>query len=163
MGHRGGGAVTLKAQLNVASQVVLTGGGSLAGHTKGGAGDVGGPHQLHLAEGAERRHHGPAHVLQDGRASGDQRGQVGVTSATSANTRRVRSVHAPVGGRQSQSTIRGVQEVNLSVERCHVDVVTDVSVVLLGVQHVGHFVYPGVRKEIRQTLPVDSLCFHIPR
>jgi len=159
VGHRGGGAATLEAQLNVAAQVVLTGGSSLASRTKGGDSRVV-PHQLHLAEGTERRHDSPTQVLQNGTASGDERRQVGITSTSKA--RRVRAVHTPVGRGQSQGTIGGVQEVHPTVKGTHVDVEADVVHVRLGstIEHRGHLYIPELEKNL--ALPVYSSGFHIP-
>lgn len=166
VGHRGGGAVTLKAQLNVASQVVLTGGGSLAGHTKGGAGDVGVvPHQLHLAEGTEGRHDSLTQVLEDGTTASGQRHTAGSgrhQRVTSSASRGVGAARGPVSTGQRQGTVHGVQVVNLSVQGTHVDVEADVVRVHLSstIEHRGHLYIPELEKNL--ALPVYSSGFHIP-
>ena len=142
VGHRGGGAVALEAQLDVAGVVVLTiAGPGLATHTKGAQTTAVRHDELHLAEGTERRSHSLTHVLQHGSASGTQ-----VTKNAIASTESV----APGGGGQSVGHTVRVQggSVDLCNQRAHVDVVANVVVVHLGstIEERGHLYIPELEK-----------------
>ena len=153
VGHRGGGAVALKAQLDVAGVVVLTiGGPGLAAHTKGAQATAVRHDELHLAEGTKRRSHSLTHVLQHGSASGTQ-----VTKNAIASTEGV----APGGGGQSVGHTVRVQggSVDLCNQRAHVDVVADVVVVNLGrtIEQGGHLYIPELEKNSQSTYRFPSV------
>lgn len=147
VGHRGGEAIALEAQLDVAGVVVLASSGSrLADHTKGAQGVAVRHGELHLAEGTERRSDGLTHILQHGLTRGTE-----VTEhSAGANARR-----RPGGGRNSVSHTVRVQSssVNPVEQVAHVDVVPDITSVHLGstIEDRGHLYIPELEKN-SQTL-----------
>lgn len=141
VGHRGGGAVALKAQLDVAGEVVLTCSGSRpAIHAKGAQAVAGRLGELHLAEGTERRHDGLTHVLQHRLTSSVQSGESG--AGTKGGRR-------PGGSRNSVGQpVRARRGVDLRDQRAHVDVVANVTSVHLGstIEDRGHLYIPELEK-----------------
>ena len=154
MGHGCGqatAALAAKAKLNVASQAGLAVDGCTTAHTKGGGGQVGRHHVLHLAEGTAGGHHGAAHVTQDGLARGGQGGgEVPDAAGHAAGSRHVAPARsgeaatqgASVGaGRVGLSTL-----VDLATQIADVDVVADViHIHLLVSQERGHLLYRWIR------------------
>ncbi len=134
-GGRRSARSSIKANLNVAGEVVLDGGraGNTA-HTEGGdrAGRLGN-HELNLAERAAARDVGAANIAEETRARGVHRGEV------------TRAEVSP--GRRGEGVVRGVEGKDETGQVADGDEELVIERHLLGVDGGGrHFLYPGFRK-----------------
>ena len=153
VGHRGGEAIALKAQLDVAGVVVLTSSGSrLADHAKGAQAVAVRHGELHLAEGTERRRDGLTHILQHGLTRSTEVTEHGA----GANAR-----SRPGGGGNIVSHTVRVQSnpVNPVEQVAHVDVVAYVASVHLGstIEDRGHLYIPELEKNSQSTCRFPSV------
>jgi len=99
--------VAIEAELDVASEVVLDGGGSLgAANAEGGHR---GGHELHLAERAARGHHRPTHVLYQ--TSTSRRNRTGVLGDSPRRRGESSRPSSRVVGEDLGSSIRDRDEV----------------------------------------------------
>ena len=122
VGHGRGRAVALKAELNVAREVVLIASARATDAERGERGVAARDHELHAAERTERRDNCLAHVAEDRTASRHKDGRhqrVSTRAARAVLGSRVR----PVGRGEVKSATRGVERVHDAVEGTDVDVV----------------------------------------